>query len=55
MGLFERKKALKVAYTTTLRAIGFWCRWPDSNRHGGYPPHFECGASANSATSAHLF
>lgn len=22
-----------------------WCRWSDSNRHG-FPPHFECGASA---------
>ena len=30
-----------------------WYRWWDSNPHG-FPPDFESGASANSATSAYI-
>ena len=36
---------------STFSVLSFWYRWWDSNPHG-FPPDFESGASASSATSA---
>lgn len=40
-----------VIYSKNLKNTQYWYRWWDSNPHG-FPPDFESGASANSATRA---
>ena len=54
--LFEShlKFVIKNSIWTFLKYYYFWYRWWDSNPHG-FPPDFESGASANSATSAYCF
>ena len=41
-----------VIYSKNLKNTQYWYRWWDSNPHG-FPPDFESGASANSATTAY--
>jgi hypothetical protein len=40
-GAARKEKNSQNRMISDFESINFWCRWPESNRHGGYPPHFE--------------